>query len=276
MVLLFESLNIIFYAVAGVVGIGIGVLLATTIMRNALTKKSNQLLEEAKEKGEVIKKDKILQAKEKFLQMKSDYEKETNEKKRELQKVESRVQQQQQQVNQRNEELNRKANELNNQQQKLTTQQENLTKKQAELDKIHEEQKKMLESISGLTVNEANGLTATRSYSNAVLQAKPVFFIESAILYEAGLDELCDRIIIVDAPEDIRIARTIARDYHGDATPENINKVRARIRAQQHPLQGAGGLHSATQSHHSIILINDGSASISDLADTILHWLQKS
>ena len=156
MILLQVSTSIIMYAILGVlVGAGVGVLLATTIMRKALTRKSNQLLEEAKEKGEVIKKDKILQAKEKFLQMKSDYEKETNEKKRELQKVETRVQQQQQQVNQRSEELNRKANELNNQQQKLANQQENLTKKQAELDKIHEEQKKMLESISGLTVNEA-------------------------------------------------------------------------------------------------------------------------
>ena len=154
MILLQISTGII-YAVVGVAGLGLGTLLATTIMRNSLTRKSKQLLEEAKEKGEVIKKDKILQAKEKFLQMKSDYEKETNEKKRELQKVESRVQQMQQQMNQRNDELNRKANELNNQQQKLTSQQENLTKKQAELDKIHEEQKKMLESISGLTVSEA-------------------------------------------------------------------------------------------------------------------------
>ena len=155
MVLLFESINIVFYVVAGIVGLGIGILLATTIMRKALTRKSNQLLEEAKEKGEVIKKDKILQAKEKFLQMKSDYEKETNEKKRELQRVESRVQQQQQQVNQRNEELNRRTNELNKQQQSLEAQQENLKKRNEELNKIHEEQKKMLESISGLTVAEA-------------------------------------------------------------------------------------------------------------------------
>lgn len=147
--------TVIFCVVAGIVGLGIGVLLATTIMRNALTKKSSQLLEEAKEKGEVIKKDKILQAKEKFLQMKSDYEKETNDKKRELQKVENRVQQQQQQVNQRSEELNRKANELNKQQQVLANQQESLSKRQSELDKLHDEQKKMLESISGLTVNEA-------------------------------------------------------------------------------------------------------------------------
>ena len=156
MILLQVSTSIIIYAVVGLlVGAGIGVLLSTTIMRKALTRKSNQLLEEAKEKGEVIKKDKILQAKEKFLQMKSDYEKETNEKKRELQKVESRVQQQQQQVNQRSEELNRKANELNTQQQKLEAQQENIKKRQEELNKIHEEQKKMLESISGLTVSEA-------------------------------------------------------------------------------------------------------------------------
>ena len=95
-------------------------------------------------------------------------------------------------------------------------------------------------------------------------------FIESAILYEAGLDELCDRIIIVDAPEDIRIARTIARDYHGDATPENINKVRARIRAQ-HPIPFTSPLSPFT-----FHLTNDGSVSISDLADTILNWLQKS
>ncbi len=156
MILLQVSTSIIIYAAIGIAaGIGVGVLLATTVMRKALTRKSNQLLEEAKEKGEVIKKDKILQAKEKFFQMKSDYEKETNEKKRELQKVESRVQQQQQQVNQRSEELNRKTNELKNQQQALEAQQESLKKRQAELDKIQEEQRRTLESISGLTVNEA-------------------------------------------------------------------------------------------------------------------------
>ena len=65
------DLTTIIFAVVGLlIGAGAGVLLATTVLRNALTKKSNQLLSEAKEKGEVIKKEKILQAKEKFLQMK--------------------------------------------------------------------------------------------------------------------------------------------------------------------------------------------------------------
>ena len=108
--------------------------------------------------------------------------------------------------------------------------------------------------------------------------AKRPDFVESAILYEAGLDEICDKIIVVEAPEEVRIERTIARDYNGEATEENINKVRARIRAQQSiiPSLSKPGLHhSATQSHHSIIIVNDGSVSISDLADTILNWLQK-
>lgn len=155
MILLSVTTNVLVAVAIALAGGGIGVLLSTTVMRNALTRKSTQLLEEAKEKGEVIKKDKILQAKEKFLQMKQDYDKEVNEKKREMQKAEAKIQQQQQQANQRAEELQHKANDLKNQQDKLSAQQEGLAKRQAELEKMHEEQKKMLETISGMTVTEA-------------------------------------------------------------------------------------------------------------------------
>lgn len=155
MILLSVTTNVLVAVAAILVGGGIGVLLSTTVMRNALTRKSTQLLEEAKEKGEVIKKDKILQAKEKFLQMKQDYDKEVNEKKREMQKAEAKIQQQQQQANQRAEELQHKANDLKTQQDKISAQQEGLVKRQTELEKLHEEQKKMLETISGMTVTEA-------------------------------------------------------------------------------------------------------------------------
>ncbi len=82
-------------------------------------------------------------------------------------------------------------------------------------------------------------------------------FLESAILFESGLNVLCNRIIVIDAPEDIRIARTIARDYQGDASPANINKVRARIHAQHIP-QG------------DLTLLNDGHTPIPELVDEIL------
>ena len=102
----------------------------------------------------------------------------------------------------------------------------------------------------------------------------PFLFLESAILYEAGLDAICDKIFVIEAPEDIRIARTIARDYHGDSSPENINKVRARIKAQ-------GGLsiqHSEVSIQDSevrLIVNNDGKTSVAELADEIQNWLKK-
>ncbi|MBR7154557.1 MAG: dephospho-CoA kinase [Paludibacteraceae bacterium] len=92
-------------------------------------------------------------------------------------------------------------------------------------------------------------------------------FVESAILYEAGLDILCDRIIVVNAPEEIRIARTIERDYQGDASPVNIDKVRARIKAQ--------GEFRSQDSEIRLIVNNDGQTSIADLADEIQNWLKR-
>lgn len=95
-----------------------------------------------------------------------------------------------------------------------------------------------------------------------------VLFVESAILFEAGIDSLCDRIVVVDAPEEVRLQRTIARDYHGDATEEHINKVRARMRAQQFRPSDE---QKATKK--VLTIINDGRTSISDLANEIIQFL---
>ena len=93
------------------------------------------------------------------------------------------------------------------------------------------------------------------------LSAKPVLFLESAILFESGFDSLCDRIIVIDAPEEIRIARVIARDFHGRNTTANIEKVRARIRTQRH--------HEG-----DLTIINDGQHPISELAEEIIKFIK--
>jgi len=108
------------------------------------------------------------------------------------------------------------------------------------------EDKQLLEALNAI-IHPAVGLD--------IMKRKPDF-VESAILYESGLDILCDRVIVIDAPEDIRIARTIARDYQGNASPANIEKVRARIRAQHIP-------------HADLTILNNGQNSISALADEI-------
>ena len=89
-------------------------------------------------------------------------------------------------------------------------------------------------------------------------------FVESAILLEAGIDTLCDKIVVVEAPEEIRIERTINRDYKGQVTPEIINKVRARIRAQK---------TSASDSQRPVLTVtNDGTSVLSRIIDLICDF----
>lgn len=95
-----------------------------------------------------------------------------------------------------------------------------------------------------------------------------VLFVESAILFEAGIDSLCDRVVVVEAPEEVRLQRTIERDYHGDATEEHIDKVRARMRAQQFRPSD-----EQKASKKVLTINNDGRTSISDLANEIIQFL---
>ena len=91
--------------------------------------------------------------------------------------------------------------------------------------------------------------------------------IESAILFQAGLDRLCDRVVIIEAPEETRIARTIARDYNNEATPENINKVRARIRAQKEIPASAEALQG-----NMLTVVNDDTSVLSSIIDRISRF----
>lgn len=93
---------------------------------------------------------------------------------------------------------------------------------------------------------------------------KDFLFVESAILFEAGMAPLCDKIIVVEAPEEVRIARTISRDYQGHATPANIDKVRARIRAQQKSPASTEALQGKIYT-----VLNDGSLVLSRVIDLV-------
>lgn len=143
-------------------GGGLGVVLTTTVLRKSLMRKSEALLEEAREKSEVIKKEKILQAKEKFLQLKAEHDKVISERNNEVQRIENRLHQREQGLNQKMEEFNRKQREVQQQKQQLEQQAELLTRRNEEIDrmkeelsKIYEQHTKQLELISGLSAAEA-------------------------------------------------------------------------------------------------------------------------
>ena len=143
------------YIIIALVSLAVGALIAATIMKKSLLKKSQSILKEAKEKAEVIKKEKILQAKEKFLQLKSEHEKIINERNHNIQKSENRIRQRESQLSQKIEEAQKKQRELDQLKKNLTNQLSAIEKKQAELDRFHIEQVKQLENISNLSAAEA-------------------------------------------------------------------------------------------------------------------------
>jgi len=150
-----ETLLIIIAAVAGIV---VGGLVTSTLLRKAVEKKSEHILKDAEDKGEMIRKDKILQAKEKYLQLKADYENTFQEKNKEILKNENRLKQKEAVVSQKFEEIQRKQKEVTTVKDNLTSQLELLNKKQTELDKAVKQQVEQLETISGMSGNEAKSL----------------------------------------------------------------------------------------------------------------------
>ncbi len=146
--------NLTMIAIA-LISLGIGFTLASYFVRKAIENKSNNILKEAEEKAEVIKKEKILQAKEKFLQLKSEHEKYVYEKNLNLNNAENRTKQKETALNQKLEEVNRKNREVSTIRENLTQQLEIVNQKEASVQKMHQQQLEQLESISGLSAAEA-------------------------------------------------------------------------------------------------------------------------
>lgn len=99
---------------------------------------------------------------------------------------------------------------------------------------------------------------------------RPLYFVESAILFASGLDKLCDKIVVVTAPEALRIERTLQRDYRGERTAENIAKVKQRIAAQN---EEQSDEQSAGKAENCLHLCNDGTKPVPLLAQLVIDWV---
>ena len=138
-----------------IVGGGAGILATTSVLRKKLLAKSQQILVDAEEKAEVIKKDKILQAKEKYLQMKSEYDKQVQERNSKIVAAENKIKQKEQVLSQKVEELQKKSNELKTASENLNNQIEMLHKREAEVEMRRKQSVEKLEQIASMTAEEA-------------------------------------------------------------------------------------------------------------------------
>ena len=91
---------------------------------------------------------------------------------------------------------------------------------------------------------------------------QPLAFVESAILVSSGMSGLCDAVVSITAPEQVRVERVLHRAAEQGQTI-TVEQVRARIRSQMQDEQ-----------HADLTIVNDGKTPVSVLADQLIQYTQ--
>ena len=145
-----------------VIGLLIGAVAAWYVTGKMANSRAQNILSDATKDAEVIKKNTLLEAKEEVLTMKAEAEKQANQRNSKLQVNENRQKQREMTLNQRQEDLNKKNNEVENARANVEKTRVNLEKqehllaqKQKDLDELYTQSVTKLESISGLSADEA-------------------------------------------------------------------------------------------------------------------------
>lgn len=248
----------------------------------ALRKKYENTIKEAENEAEVIKKNKLLEVKEKFLNKKAELEKEVTARNQKIQQAENRIKQKEATLNQRQDELQKRKAETEALRSTLETQMKTLDKKHEELEKLQLEEITKLESISGLSAEEAKErlidslkaeaktqaasyindimddakLTATREAKRIVIQSIQRVATETAIensvtVFHIDSDEIKGRIIGREGRNIRALEAATGVEIIVDDTPEAIvlsafDPVRREVaRLALHQLVADGRIHPA-------------------------------
>ncbi len=257
---------------------------------------TNGLVKKAQEEAEMIKQNKILEAKEKEMQMKADHEKVVQEHRRKYQQAQDKVaqqraelQQQRSDLQQQRSDLQRSQNdlqrakqELETEQQKIDNQKKSIEFRQQEVDKLHHQAEKQLETISGLSVEQAKQqlvdalkdeaktnamsyindvmdearLTANKEAKKIVIQTIQRVATEAAVensvtVFHIENDEMKGRIIGREGRNIRALEAATGVEFVVDDTPEAIilsafDPVRREIaRLALHQLVTDGRIHPA-------------------------------
>ena len=132
---------------------------------------SKDILKDAENEGEMIKKEKILQAKEKFIQLKSEHDRQVNERNQRLAQSEQRAKQLENQLQNQQRELERKMAENDRLKEKMDSQIQALEHKKEELAQIMNEQNSRLEQISGMSSEDAKNILIENMKAEAKSEA---------------------------------------------------------------------------------------------------------
>jgi ribonucrease Y len=271
-----------FNLILGISGFLVGGLISYFIFQQALKSKSERIIREAQAEAEVIRKDKILQAKEKFLQLKTEHENVINERNSRLAVKENAFKQKESSLSIKYEEIQRKSADIEAIKENLTFQLDVVEKKKDELEKSRKQQLEQLETISGLSTEEAKAqlieslkdearheamttineiveeakMTANKEAKKIVIETVQRVATEQAIensvtVFNIDSDELKGRIIGREGRNIRALEAATGIEIIVDDTPEAIilsgfDPVRREIaRLALHQLVSDGRIHPA-------------------------------
>lgn len=143
------------YIIISVGALLVGGVLTWFILHFLMKSRYESILREAEKEAEVLKKNKLLEVKEKFLHMKSDLEKQAAQRNAKIQSAETKLKQRELVLNQRQEDLQRKHSEVEAVKENLASQLDLVEKKKEDLEALHQKEIEYLESLSGLSAEEA-------------------------------------------------------------------------------------------------------------------------
>jgi len=160
------------YIIAGLIGAAVALAAFIIIRRLVLKGRVDDIIKKAELEGENIKKEKIFQAKERFLQMKTEHEQKVNERNSQIREAENRIRQKENNINQQTAELNKKLNDAENTKRSLQAQKENLEKKASEYEGLVGQVNRQLETIAGMTAEEAKEMLVENMKAHARSEAQ--------------------------------------------------------------------------------------------------------
>ena len=158
-------LDIIFSILLVLIGIFIGIVIifvASHIKKNSATKKADDIINNAKDESEKIKRDSVLEAKEEAYKIKADAEKLLRESKAEIKVSEDRLLTRESNIDRRDLMLQNREQLLDDKENNILLKQKEIQEEQVKVEDLKKKQMEELESISGFSREEAKDAVLSR------------------------------------------------------------------------------------------------------------------
>jgi len=143
------ALIFVFFALA--IGAALGFAVNRFLMKDRTARsaeEADRLVRDAEKQAETLKKEALIEAKDQIFKMKQDAETDNKERRKEIQALENRL-------GEREASIDRRAESLDKREHQLSSQQGQIVKREQDLEGLIEEERARLESLAGMTADQA-------------------------------------------------------------------------------------------------------------------------